>query len=1517
VLAIIVVAALAPAIAFALSPDPPTALQAVAGPADPAIAILSWDPPAGDSVTTSYRVYASTISNGSYRYSGETSVTTYTFADGFGGVAYYFRVTAVNADGDESTPAQAGPVAAEWMASPHASATVGGRTCDKCHTSHEALDEVEGNALLFRTEVPTDAPGQSATCFVCHDGRSATAANVASGTMDSFALSSGHSIDESPSADSTAMCSSCHGVHRSTQDAPMLPGGGLAASGPEACYECHSSDQWYEGEYPGPDSPDRDASGYPIAGPWPGEATFSGPSNAHRFIPETTQTAGGGGSVNREEGDCLYCHAAHRGSNAYDALRYAYRPTTSSTLASDQADGTYALACFVCHGGVVRSGFTTAPTDIKGFVTSGDPSAGHRVVTTGGVLPVGAPLPCYECHNQHGSTRDNKSMISDVLGGELDTSTDEGVRRFCLTCHTTADKASGWDSDSATYTVIPASEEVVGIPRTGGVLGLPDMMGHSEADTTSCYVCHGGSYAEGGNNVHNPGAGAAPDHISPTSSGCFGAGCHDSSKDLSLVHAQFVGPGSEFPEYSSSCALCHANPAVDVSAASDLSCAPVCHSGTEHSGYAAGHALTAASDECTDCHDSDIAVVHGAVVPGSECATCHSSVWNWSKNGDCAGCHNGADVGSHAYSPPDSNHYSETTHTATPFSAVYQGAGTDGSVPTGGEECSACHSAALEPAHVSASTSGGSVTCVECHTDATLESSTIIGWGWFVRKCTDCHDSGAATTHDSYDATHVVEPGTCAGTGAICHDFTDLTALHATSQSGGLPKYQGCGNADANDPSACHSVLDTRPAPIDPAASCGEGSGGCHTEKNPVNHGYDALRHTAAPGSGDVPMGAGADDTDHGPGWSANVDCTLCHFVDLATQHGSACPTCHTDPNIVNSLGTWTGSCQQGFCHPSIHGGMAPDHNGAYYSSSVSCDSCHTGSPEWPGDVDCTRCHTPADTIPDLIAPTTTSDAVSSYAGDAVIGLTATDNAGGRGVDRTYYILDGSAAVEGTTVNVAAPSSGSESHTLQYYSVDLAGNIESPTPVPAFGFALLAGPDTTAPSGTMTVNNAAAYATSTSATVDSAVSDSGSGMFQMSVDPGTGAFGSWVAYSADYQFTLPGGDGSKTVRVQYSDIASNTATLTDTIILDTTPPSTTSDVEASYSGVATITLSATDGASGSGVAATHYRIDSGPEQTGTTVLVDPPSSGIASHTIHFWSVDYAGLPESESSASFTVGALASDTTPPTTSSSFNPAVGAIYNSPQSVTLNATDTGGSGVKSTYLRTDTGPYSEGTSFTIAGDGLHTFSYYSVDNADNAETANVSNEFRIDSTAPVTAVDATESATYIGAQAFTLTPTDSNGSGVAETWWQLDSTTGPWTSGTFVPVTSPPSGSQAHTLYWYSSDVAGNIESTQSVSFNVAAPVSGTATLAFMWEPEGTGMAQLRLYDSAMTMIDSVTLNGTGTDLDWFVDVPAGQVYYMECYEADDGTSNRFGGVWTDDTSINVDGVLSDGETVYYWY
>lgn len=99
-----------------------------------------------------------------------------------------------------------------------------------------------------------------------------------------------------------------------------------------------------------------------------------------------------------------------------------------------------------------------------------------------------------------------------------------------------------------------------------------------------------------------------------------------------------------------------------------------------------------------------------------------------------------------------------------------------------------------------------------------------------------------------------------------------------------------------------------------------------------------------------------------------------------------------------------------------------------------------------------------------------------------------------------------------------------------------------------------------------------------------------------------------------------------------TELAPNTVLFS--IVEDTTPPVTTSNAQTAYTQGATITLTATDNSPG-GVKATYYRLDTGPVQTGTSVVI-PATPGSITYTLVFWSEDWAGNVEAEKSVSFTV-----------------------------------------------------------------------------------------------------------------------------------------------------------------------------------------------------------------------------------------------------------------------------------------
>ncbi len=124
--------------------------------------------------------------------------------------------------------------------------------------------------------------------------------------------------------------------------------------------------------------------------------------------------------------------------------------------------------------------------------------------------------------------------------------------------------------------------------------------------------------------------------------------------------------------------------------------------------------------------------------------------------------------------------------------------------------------------------------------------------------------------------------------------------------------------------------------------------------------------------------------------------------------------------------------------------------------------------------------------------------------------------------------------------------------------------------------------DTTAPTGSLTMNSGATYTNSTSVTLNLNATDT-NGIVSYRVANGSDCssasfvtpFTAISPYSANPAFTLVGGDGTRTVCVQYKDAAGNlSTTYTDTIIQDTTAPtgSLTMNSGATYTNSTSVTL---------------------------------------------------------------------------------------------------------------------------------------------------------------------------------------------------------------------------------------------------------------------------------------------------------------------------------------------------------
>jgi hypothetical protein len=136
--------------------------------------------------------------------------------------------------------------------------------------------------------------------------------------------------------------------------------------------------------------------------------------------------------------------------------------------------------------------------------------AGHQIRKNPAVaiswpshVKIGDMLPCYDCHNPHGSrgydgVRPNGYLLSDERpgwSGIVDpTASAEESRRFCLGCHVPSDG-------------MPGSRSVEGIVMNA----ISTRSGHVSSDAESCHGCHGADYSGPTSvNVHHPASGNDP-----------------------------------------------------------------------------------------------------------------------------------------------------------------------------------------------------------------------------------------------------------------------------------------------------------------------------------------------------------------------------------------------------------------------------------------------------------------------------------------------------------------------------------------------------------------------------------------------------------------------------------------------------------------------------------------------------------------------------------------------------------------------------------------------------------------------------------------------------------------------------------------------------------------------------------------------------------------------------------------------------------------------------------------------
>ena len=388
--------------------------------------------------------------------------------------------------------------------------------------------------------------------------------------------------------------------------------------------------------------------------------------------------------------------------------------------------------------------------------------------------------------------------------------------------------------------------------------------------------------------------------------------------------------------------------------------------------------------------------------------------------------------------------------------------------------------------------------------------------------------------------------------------------------------------------------------------------------------------------------------------------------------------------------------------------------------------------------------------------------------------------------------------------------------------------------------------DTATPTGSISINDGATYATSRSVNLMLSANDEASGVFQMRFSNDGSNWSDWESYDTSKTWTLIAGDSTKTVYVQYKDNAGNVGTYTDTIILDTASPSSSVADLPAYQSTLFFLVSWSGSDTTSGIASydVQFRDSTGvswEDWQASTIATSTAFAGEDGHTYYFRcrARDNAGniedYPGGNGDTHTTV-----DVTSPSGSVLVNDV--AIDTTSTDVTLksSASDTV-SGVSQMSFSNDGSSYSDwegysaSKSWTLAnGDGLKTVYARYRDNAGNVSSV-YTDTINLDTTVqPEYGLSINEGALFTNQITVTLTlPANphtaqmmvSNDGGFAGAQWEPYATHKEWQITQYGAYVIP------RTVYAKYKDTAGVISSVyqDDIILDVTAPSSSITNLS----------------------------------------------------------------------------------------
>jgi len=483
----------------------------------------------------------------------------------------------------------------------------------------------------------------------------------------------------------------------------------------------------------------------------------------------------------------------------------------------------------------------------------------------------------------------------------------------------------------------------------------------------------------------------------------------------------------------------------------------------------------------------------------------------------------------------------------------------------------------------------------------------------------------------------------------------------------------------------------------------------------------------------------------------------------------------------------------------------------------------------------------------DKTAPNTTATAPANWNNtDVTVSLAGADALSG--IEATHYRLDGAGPETGTSVGISTEGL----HSLQFWSVDKAGNVEAAKTVqvridrtsptinhtlsPAAngngwndttvtvtftcadalsGIASCTGPQTVTNEGrdqpvpgTATDNAGNTAADPASVSVDRtpptifAAADrpaNGNGWYHDDVTVPFRCADALSGIDTCPVATTLGEGANQSATGTTTDAAGNTAGVgLAGIDVDTTPPALTANFPTGWhTGDLTVAWTCTDGLSG--------------------VVAQPATDTVTGEGDNLSStascIDRAG-----NTAVQTASGIEIDRTPPTTTAAVPaPLPSGWYAGQVSVSLTGHDAL-SGVAATSYRVDGGPaqsYAGPFSFGVKGE--HTISFWSVDNAGNVQDSTGSITLRIDGNPPATSVInpiSPASGWFVTSGIPVAFAAGDAESGIAATYYTIDGGAAQVYGDPFTASL----GTRSHTISFWSVDNAGNVEAAQAALVRV---------------------------------------------------------------------------------------------------